>query len=400
MKKNFLNIIFFLKFFICALNAQQLDATKLITQQKEFPAGSTIYLLFKNANKNDVLFVKNSYGIQIVKPNIENNILKFRIPYFMSKHKGIINWKLISKKEKLTGFLTIYPLKKVKSLETYLGPPSIIAGGKDYTMLVVIPTDSLDNPTQDSTIIKVKHQFLENEDVNEIKTKHNFAFKKIYSPLQTGRMIISSESNQINSTEFDINIMSANATDFEIYYSRNHKYADGNQIITFSTSIIRDEYGNTISDGTYVYFTIKNKNGNILTTSGTTINGIATGKIVHPDKEDEWEIKAYIHGISESNKLNVTFNQAVLELNVAFLNGNRTIKVGPLKSFLNQMIPDGLKVELVLRTNNKKILQTISTSKKGYATFTLDKYLYKNGIYTIEIRAAGLVRKYESIKLW
>ena len=44
-----------------------------------------------------------------------------------------------------------------------------------------------------------------------------------------------------------------------------------------------------MSDGTYVSFFITNKKGNILKTSGTTIQGIAHSKIIHPDFEEKLE---------------------------------------------------------------------------------------------------------------
>ena len=59
--------------------------------------------------------------------------------------------------------------------------------------------------------------------------------------------------------KFDVNIMPSIPTNFTISTHRNHTYADGNQITTFSTSIIKDTLGNTVSDGTYVEFYIRNK---------------------------------------------------------------------------------------------------------------------------------------------
>jgi hypothetical protein len=66
------------------------------------------------------------------------------------------------------------------------------------------------------------------------------------------------------------------ATDFLIFYSRNHDYADGNQITSFTTSIVKDAYDNTVSDGTMVIFHITYQKTICFKTFGSTINGIAT----------------------------------------------------------------------------------------------------------------------------
>ena len=208
-----LNSILVFCFVVNMLAAQKTNDIKLLTQKKEFISGSAIQLSFKNTSKEQI---------------------------------------------KLIGSIKILPNEKPKTIETYLGPPSIIAGGKDFTMLVTIPTDKFDNPLKEKTTVNIKTQFLENESISEEKTNNIIVYKNIFSPLKSGRMIISSESHQLNSTEFDAAIMPDNAVNYDIFYSQNHNYADGNQITSFYTSTIRDAHQNIISDGTYVYFIVQN----------------------------------------------------------------------------------------------------------------------------------------------
>ena len=126
-------------------------------------------------------------------------------------------------------------------------------------MLVVIPTDSLDNPVPTKTLVSAKYQFLTSEEKENIFTKHLIAFKNINSKKESGRMLVSSESLGVNSKEFTINVTAAIPTDFKISAKRPHKYADGNQVTTFLPSTIKDQHNNVVSDGTYVTFFIKNK---------------------------------------------------------------------------------------------------------------------------------------------
>ena len=401
MFRIFFYFLFFLFAVLQSTFSQNDDGIKLINKNSIYKVGDKINLEFSSVSKKNLqLYVSNSYGSSVLKPIVSDNTYKFIVPEYLSNIRGILNWKLVGGKNIKNGKITINPQDKPTLMETYLGPPSIISGGKDFSMLVIIPTDSLDNPLKDSTTVFIKTQFLKSENIVLEKTENLFAYKNIFSPNKSGRMIISSEAKGLNSNEFDVNIRPNNALNFTINYERNHDYADGNQIITFTTSVIKDKFDNIVSDGTYVLFYIKNKEGNIIRTSGSTINGIAKGILVHPEKKEEWQIKAYIIGFSESNILKVSFKQVMREINVVFDNNNRTLKVGPLKSFFNQMIPDGLRVKLTIKKDNIQLNEIVKTSKSGYVTFMLDENLYPNGNYDVIISSAGISKSFELLKLW
>ncbi|MCD8414965.1 hypothetical protein LNI90_05540 [Tenacibaculum dicentrarchi] len=395
---NFIKNLFLL--FLCFVThittAQNIT---LLSKEKQFIAGDTILLKFNaNSAKKYQMYCSNSYGSTLLNSEIINNKIIFKIPPYLSNKSGILNWKII--KNNISGQFKIVPKQQPVSLETYLGPPSIEAGGTDYTMLVVIPTDDLDNPLKKGTIVKVKHQFLKSERKTKVLTNNLIAFKNINSPLKSGRMIITSESLNLNSKEYDVNIMPAIGTNFKLFFKRNHKYADGNQITTFYTSIIKDKNRNVISDGSFVDFFITNKKGNMLKTSGTTINGIAYAKMIHPEFEDNWKVKAYINGISESDILKINYKKIIDKFDVNFSDNNRTVKVGPLKSFMNQMIPDGLKVKLAIYKDEKLLNDIIKKSKDGFVYFNLNSNIYKNGNYTIKITAAAVTDTFQAKKLW
>ncbi len=372
---------------------------QLLTTQTEFEAGSDIVLKFSaNNDSKPNLYLSNSYGSIILKPIIKRSFLSYLIPKSFGNKTGMIHWKFLSDMP-LSGKLNIYSKQEVLTMESYLGPPSIEAGGIDYTMLVVIPTDTYDNPLKDSTQISVKHQFLTNESHDTIYMKNGISYKNIYSETKTGRILISSECLGKNSKEYDVNVLPAIPTNFMITYNRNHEYADGNQITNFSTTIIKDRYDNIVSDGTYVDFFINNASNHVLKTSGSTINGIATAKMIHPDHQDIWEIKAFIEGMAESDSISLVYKQAVLDFQVDFSENHRTLTIGPLKSFMNQMIPDGLEVKLHVYQNDIKIKTLYKSSFEGYTSFKLNLDSFPKNTYTFKIETAGIEKTYQNIKL-
>ena len=374
---------------------------KLLTSQTDYIVGTNVVLEFSTTDAvQPMLYCSNSYGSTLISPTLENKKLRYQIPANIYKKVGVVNWSLIYKSNTLSGVFHIVPKPEVATMETYIGPPSIEAGGKDYTMLVIIPTDSLDNPVPKNTTVNAKHQFLASEEVDNIVTNNLIAFKNIYSKKESGRMLISSECLNINSKEFTINVMPAVPVDFEISAHRPHDYADGNQVTTFSTTIIKDKQDNVVSDGTFVIFYITNKSGNILKTSGTTLDGIATAKIIHPDYGDNWSIKAYVEGMSESNTITIAYAQVIEDFIVEFSKDGRDINVGPLQSFMQQMIPDGLQVKLLVYKNDTLLEKYTKTSVDGYAHFYLKSDIFKPDNYNIKIQTAGLEKTFNNIKLW
>ena len=372
---------------------------KLLSKQDAYTAGDAIVLHFSFTGNADVsLYCSNSYGSVLLNPVATKDELSFKIPESISKKSGVLNWQLISNKTELTGQLDIKPKSKINSIESYLGPPSIEAGGTDFTMLVVIPTDDLDNPLIDSIQVAIKHQFLANQSASDVFTKHGFGYKNIYSETKSGRILISSESLDLNSKEYDVNVVPAIPTNFEITAERIHDYADGNQITTLRTSVIKDRYDNIVSDGTFVTFFITNKDSYKSKTSGATINGIATAKLLQPEQEEQWTLKAYVEGMANSNTIVLDYKQAVEDFEVAFSDDKRTITIGPLKSFMNQRVPDGLRVQLSIYKNGILEDESIENSLNGMAKFHLNPVRFPMGIYKLEFTTAGIKKTYTKVR--
>ena len=401
MQLKYFYIAFFILFFVTNNKQNSSDSNhdiELITTQNSYVAGEDISLQFKgNVNASVYLLCANSYGTIVVSPSVENSITSFQLPQSFANKSGTINWQLINDSVLKTGTLYVNPQPKIKAIETYIGPPSIEAGATDYTMLVTIPTDHLDNPLADSTEVTVKHQFLDRNFKDNIIMKNGIAYKNIYSEKEDGRIIISTECLELNSKEYDVNVVPAIPTNFEIDYSRIHEYADGNQITTFSTSELKDRYGNTVSDGTFVNFYLTNSKGYKSSTSGLTINGIAKAKFLHPDHEERYDVKAYVEGMAESNTIAIFYKKAIGDFEIHFSEDKRTITVGPIESFMNQRVPDGLNVSLKIFKNDTLDDTLIKETRHGFATFKLNKDRFPKGQYNFEFYAAGTTKSFTAI---
>ncbi|WP_281989214.1 hypothetical protein [Aquimarina aggregata] len=373
----------------------------LLTKSTTFEAGQNIQLDFKLSDSVVTeLFLHSSYGTTVITPNLSDNT-QFDIPDFMANKKGRITYTLVYKSKGIaSGEIKIIATTEQKVfLESYIGPPSIIAGGRDYTMQTVLANDSYDNPIADSTKVIMKHQFLDRIEERELYSKDMITWTNIFSYKKSGRMLLFSKVHATVSKEFSVEVYPSLPENFEITSKREHIYADGNQITEFITSIIRDENGNIVSDGTMVDFSIKDKSGLLLHTQGKTIEGKAVAKMLHPSHHEIWQIKGYVHGMAESNTLLLEYEAVLDDFNVQFTNHNREIKVGPLISFMEQLIPDGAIVKMNIIKNGIKIDTKIESSSQGLVRFILQEGFYDTGEYTIVISALGVEKKYNDIRL-
>ncbi|TXE14994.1 hypothetical protein FUA26_00355 [Seonamhaeicola algicola] len=372
----------------------------LQTTQTNFIAGSPINLKFKTSNNNAPLklLLKNAFGSVIIKKDTTNTALaSFNIPKNYCRLAGNLHWKLLHQNiPLLKGKLYIETNTKNKThVETYFGPRSITAGYNDYSMLTVVPTDIYDNPVDDSTQVTVKYQFQKNINETSLNTNNFIAWYNVRSTTKAGRILVTSESNGTTSKELTTIVFPSNAEDFKITASSAHNYADGNQIITFKSNIIKDKYGNTVSDGTLVNFIIKDEKGAYLNTVGTTISGIAETRTLHPDYAAKWTIKAFITGAAESNTINFNFEAAIKDYPIQFYENNRKLVIGPFKSFMKQLVPDGILVKIDIYDKKGNFIETKNTTtKNGVSSIYLETHYLPNDTYNFKIKAAGITKEY------
>lgn len=380
---------------------QKVNITELHTTNT-YTADEEIILKFKaNEPTNIALVIKSSYGISIINSEKKEDTLVFKIPSFLSKKRGVINYKLVFNRQEIySGNLHVKASKVIKEpLESYLGPTSITAGGKDYGMFTIIPADKYDNPIEDSTLVTTKHQFLNLEKDSELFIDDFIVWKNIYSYQKSGRILVSANTNNLASKEFTLDVFPSQAQDFKLNVSKKHEYADGNQIVEFFTSEIKDEYGNTISDGRIVEFSILTNHNEQLRASGTTIKGVARGYMVHPVKASLWKAQAFIPEMAESDELALEFKPAVKDYTITFTEDKRNIKVGAILSFMNQIIPDGAMISLSVYRSGTLIETFTNFSSKGFVEFYLSDDFFPKGEYTLEIIGMGIRKKYDHIVL-
>ncbi len=348
---------------------------KLLTHNI-FNAREYVVLTFDGQPSDQLrLLIMNAWGSTVLKAK-EEEPLTFILPEVFSQKSGVLEWRLLADSHVLTtGRLEIQPNKENKRMmETYMGPPSIFANGLDQSMIVALPQDSFGNPLTEGTPIQVKKQIKGDGQSKTIATKHSIAYDYVTSDYKTGQYFVAAQYGTQVSKEMVVKVMPSTPIDFEINASKEHPYADGNQLVTFSTSVITDEHGNIVADGTLVLFNIEPSGLSPIKTSGQTLNGIAKATILHPEEKDTWHVTAFILGSAQSNTLQLDFKSIMNDFDVRFDPNRNELVVGPLKSYLDQLVPDGIAIEIeLLNSEGRVLLRKHLTSYDGMGRFLMPK---------------------------
>lgn len=371
-----------------------LGSFTLVNSKTTYIAGETITLQFKGNDGNPPqLWVHTAYGSSVLQPDSDTIHWTFTLPQTFAKKAGTCSWELLQHRDvRAMGKITILPHTQLTSpIASYLGPRSITAGGDDFSMLVTAPTDRYDNPLVDSTSVKVTRQFGGEVEETSLSLKNGIGWENFYSTEQAGRLLIATALKSFTGKELTAMVHPAKATEFNITYRRNHSYADGHQVITLVTDIIEDAFGNRVSEGTLVNFQVINDQGMQLWTMGTTINGQAKGELLHPEIPAEWTVEAFITGAARSNMLSVNFEPALGDFRVSFSSDGRTATLSNLRSFMGQLIPDGMEVSLQIHNANGELLETLrATSRLGTVQFELPKDFYPSATYAFTFQVGGM----------
>ncbi|MFL9844630.1 hypothetical protein [Flavobacterium rhizosphaerae] len=359
--------------------------------KKTYIAGEPIVFNFKaNTQTETSLLLKSSYATLLLSAVKKGDTLTFTAPAFFYRKTGKVIWKLIAENTAIvTGAFEIIPQKQTAQIENYLGPRSMPVGDGHHTMMVAIPEDMYGNPMPDSTATTISNQFLDKIAYYDLPTQDFISWKRLYAPEKSGKMLTSVKCGAMETNETETDVYPAPPEAFTITFSRNHAFADGNQLTTLTTSVLQDKFGNIVTDGTMVYFKMTTKENIKLETFGATVNGIAAGKFLAPDHEDIYNVTAYVTGMAESNSINISYKPVPVDIPYIFNVRERSLKIGRVSSFMGQVVPEGTVVTVKLYDKQKQCGTFTGYTTNGVAAFNLPKKEYALKQYTVIISVLG-----------
>ena len=353
-----------------------------------YTAGQNIVFSYPN-EKPLTLVVLHAYGTSMLSGQLGNKQNTFTIPAAISQKAGSL--KLIiyqGAKAIWQGNTQIQPNQTQNaSIEAYCGPKHLVVNKNDFAMVTATALDVFDNPLPPNTPIGI-HSMVNNKlRQDTVPMQGLVAFKRVYAPAQTGYGAVTAYYAGASSKAFRLDYYANDPAPFELFYAREHAYADGQQLIKLYTSTIKDRQGNTIENGTQVVFVITDAVQRKTIAFAHTINGRAEVELPAPTFATTWQVQASIQTYANSNTQNLAFKPSIKAINAQAQ--KQQLVVGPIKGYMNQLIKQGMLVNIQL-TNAQRTLSYALPAKQGMVYLNYKERLIPPGTYQATIQVGGI----------
>lgn len=243
------------------------------------------------------------------------------------------------------GATEITPGPTVSPLQLVVGARSITADARTWAMGVALPEDALGNPPAEGTpaTITVEHP----DGVREAlatEVRGLLVHDRIWSRTLAGRTRIALVVDGIAAPEAELEEVPGPPIDVPLEVDPVVLVADGRDLVTVRTTRLVDEHGNEVADGTEVTFTVRGPGGDLRLASAPSVNGVAEVPVEAPALAGEVEIRARVLGVTGPALL-LTFAADLAQDHEVRLVDD-TVRVGPVRSRLGQLAPDGTPVRV------------------------------------------------------
>lgn len=363
-----------------------------VSYDSSYVAGSEITITMEQEVEDALLMIEHSYGSALVSGEKSAGITKFKVPPVVAKKTGVLDLKVISKRKTIWNgsTLIITDSEGPRSIESYCGPKHLVVAINDFSMLTTTVLDQHDNPYPVSTVVSVRSLVENSISSEEIVSDGLTAHVRIYAPQKSGNGAVSAVYQNVSSKEFRLDFYPNDPENYSLSHSKQHVYADGNQLVKISTSEIKDRFGNQIDNGTLVYFQLRSSNGLMTSATASTINGVAQLEIPAPNYQTDWQVSSIIPNYAKSSEIIIAFKRSILELLVSAK--KKQLIIGPVKSFLGQVAKEGMLVSVVLENQDRSIEFDLPL-KAGFATLNYANRLVPAGEYQATIQLGDLEEK-------
>ncbi len=352
-----------LAFLALVLPTEDHENVHLILDTKSSPtAGDRVTIGLSRSFPNDLyLIVDDGYTLSSYTPE-SGGTHSFNI---VLETAGINRLYLLSQEQLLSiTSIEVLPKRASYPLDAYLGGKAISVGGNDYALLTVFAQDMYGNPVQDSTLVDFETLRFGEKISTEGYTSHGIAYTEIRSKYKVSQTMMSARVDQISSPVRLLLEKADVPVDFTISTSEISPYTSSQNYFTVKTSILKDQYGNVVDDGTTVYFLCHEADGEKRLVEASTLDGIATADINYAQEEGNFIINGYTLSGAKSNSIEITFESNIVSWPVTL--DEAELFVGPVIGKMGELLPNGTPVIISTKDQTK-----IGELVKGIAHFHL-----------------------------
>ena len=293
------------------------------------------------------------------------------------------------------GQVEIRPNPPADPVLPIVGPRSVAADGEHETMALAVPFDDYGNPVAEGTPLTLR--ILHPGDQLEQQTltvTHLLAWGWVSSSTRAGRAVVSAAVGDAHGPDTTYDEVPTWPAPFGLSASPPNLPADGRQLLTLRTDLIRDRFGNAMTDGTLVTFVVELAGSEPRFIPAYTVDGAAEAQLQAPIAPGTVTVRATLYGV-ESRPLTIRFaagpavGTIAVKAQVNARDGFVTLSAGPLLGALNQFVPDGTPVEFTLAGPGGARQQLTALSETGRASIDLRLSDLPSGSYSVQVSAGA-----------
>jgi hypothetical protein len=337
------------------------------------------------------LLLQGSYGPRIITGEFQEGLATLPLSSSLTQQAGVVTLVVTTQGYSGSAKIIIEAGPPVEPVTPLVGARSIVADGEHWSMAVVVPFDQYNNPIADGTPVNIQALHPGNK-LEQIKSEiaHLVGWGRVYSGTKKGRTIIAVTVDGVPGPEGALLEVPGPPIPFDLTASPPILPADGRLLTSLRTSILVDQFGNELLDGTQVTFLVEDDEGTIRLLPANTINGTAVTSLQAPLEPSIVTVTAHTFGVS-SQPEQVVFGAAArdfpVQVTIDSEEGSIHMRAGPVLSNLGQYIPDGTPVLFSAISDDGVLHRASGEVERGYATAVLRLVELPSGSYDVRARA-------------
>ena len=341
------------------------------------------------------LAAQGSYGMRVYGGVFAKGRAIITLPGEHTRQTGVVTLLARAGTARGEGQVEIRPNPPADPVQPIVGPRSVAADGDHETMALVVPFDDYGNPVAEGTPLTLR--ILHPGDVLEQQTltvTNLLAWGWVSSRTRAGRAVVSASVGDAHGPDATYDEVPTWPAPFGLSASPLNLPADGRQLLTLRTDLIRDRFGNPMIDGTLVTFVVEVAGSEPRFVPAYTVDGAAEAQLQAPTEPGTVTVRATLYGV-DSRPLTLSFaagpavGTIVVKAQVNARDGFVALSAGPLLAALDQFVPDGTPVEFVLTGPGGAQQQLTALSETGRANIELRLSELPSGSYTVQVSAGA-----------
>ncbi len=247
----------------------------------------------------------------------------------------------------------------VEVLPSFVGQRTIQVGGRQDSMVVVIPIDAYANPVADGTpvvfeILRPTGQSTQTRDqVSDLLAYHVFDSESIaaYST------VISNSGESVSANQRVLEVPASAAQVEIVPLATALPNADGFSVTSVNTATLLDQFDNRLLDGQSASALLSGPAGSSRF-SAQIINGIASFPIPAPSLPGTYSLSISV-GSTVSDTVELEFNPAVTDFDVELTSQTNVLTIGPVSNVSGSLVVDGTPVIIKLEDGTERAVQLV-----------------------------------------